>query len=204
MENLLTSPVTLSLLAANIVASLIGFSSRDFLEQNIFWIGPLLRKQEWHRIVTAGFLHGGQLHLFMNMLTLYFCGPSLEGALGPARFLLLYFGSLLGGTLWEFVEKRRDPNYRSLGASGAISGLLLAISVLAPFSVISLFFFLPMWSIVFGVLFIVISYVLSKRDNTIIAHGGHLGGAVAGLILTLLLVPGAGTNLIREVAEKFG
>ncbi len=204
MDILSQSPATFALLAANIIASLIAFSQQDFFVGNSFWIQPIRQGRQWHRMLTSGFLHVNMTHLFVNMITLYFFGPTLEYIFGTINFLLLYFVSLLGGSVWMYIEKRNDPDYRAVGASGAISGLMLAVALLFPFATIYLMFAIPIWAGVYGALFIIISFILSGRDNAMIAHGAHLGGAVAGLVITLLLKPESLGNLLQQISERLG
>ncbi len=204
MEGLLASPVTLGLLAANIIASVLAFSNRDFYEQNLFWIEPINKGGQVHRFVTSAFLHVSPTHLLINMYVLWMFGMILERVLGAGGFLLLYFGALLGGNLWEYVDKRNTPDYRAVGASGATSGIVMAFCLFFPFHMLYLLFAIPMWAIVFGIGYIVISYILSQRDGTMIAHGAHLGGALAGLVVALVLKPEAWGNLVAEVTNKIG
>lgn len=198
------SPVTLALVAMNVVVSLIGFQNKAFFEQNAFWIAPIREGGELHRFVTSAFLHVNFLHLLVNMYVLYEFGSILEGILGTTGFLIMYAASLLAGNLWEYVDNRAKPDYRAVGASGATSGVVLSFCLLFPFALLGLFFIIPMWAIVAGVGFILVSFFLSQRDNTLIAHGAHLGGALAGAAITLLLVPNAWSNLLAQVTEKFG
>lgn len=197
-------PITVSLIAANVLFSLIGLRNRRFFEDNAFWIAPIRDGNQWWRFVTSAFLHVNLTHLLVNMFVLWQFGRELEAGLGAPRFLLIYFGSLIAGNLWEYFDNRAKPDYRAVGASGATSGVILSFSVLAPFALLGLFFIIPMWAIVAAVLFITVSFILSQRDNTLIAHGAHLGGALAGGALTLLLVPGAWTNLMQQIAERLG
>ncbi|MCA8898338.1 MAG: rhomboid family intramembrane serine protease [Hyphomonas sp.] len=204
MEAFTTSPVTFALLAANIVASVVALTVPDFMDQNSFWIRPVREQKQWHRLLTSGFLHVNGAHLLVNMLTLYFFGPLLEAKLGSVNFILLYFGSLIGGSLWMVVDKYNRPDYRAIGASGAISGLMSAVGLLFPFATIYVFFALPIWAGLYALLFIVVSFIYSQRENTMIAHGAHLGGALAGLVITLLLQPEALDHLMRQLASRFG
>ncbi|HAO34675.1 MULTISPECIES: rhomboid family intramembrane serine protease [unclassified Hyphomonas] len=197
-------PVTISLIAANVLVSLIGLSNRAFFEDNNFWIAPIREGRQWWRFVTSAFLHVNSTHLLINMFVLWQFGGVLERELGATTFLIIYFGSLFAGNAWEYIDKRDQPDYRAVGASGATSGIVLAFSVLAPFAVLYLLFILPMWAIVAAVLFISVSFFLSQRPNTMIAHGAHLGGALAGAALTFLLVPGAWSALLAQIAERLG
>ena len=188
MEFLSSFPITSALIAANLVASLFAFTNPDFFEQNLFRVGNVLRRNEYHRALTSGFLHVDAMHLFFNMYALYLFGRYLEVWLGVGGYLIVYFGSLLGASAWMLWEKRNKLNYSAVGASGAVSGVILSFCIFEPFAQLS-FFFVPMPAIVFGLGYIAISLALSQRQNAVIAHGAHLGGAVTGLALTILLSP---------------
>lgn len=197
-------PITTALIAANLVASLIAFTNRDFYEQNLFRIRSILKNGEWHRTVTSAFLHVSAAHLLVNMFVLYMFGGYLEARLGTGGYLLVYFAALIGASLWMLAEKRGEPDYSAVGASGAVSGVVLGFCVFEPFAMLYLFFAIPMPAIVFGIGYIVISYALSKRDNAIVAHGAHLGGALAGLAATLVIAPGALAGLLAMVSGAGG
>jgi len=211
MEALTSAPATMALLAANIIVSLIGFSNREMFEQNAFWIAPIRQGKQWYRFVTAGFLHVNQLHLIINMYVLYSFGTLLESkVLGTQGFLLVYFASLLGGSAWEYVTKKDQPNYRAVGASGATSGTILAFSLFFPFATLLLFFVIPMPAIVLAIGFIGVSYYLSGKQGVsgkqggMIAHGAHLGGALAGLAVAIALRPEALGRLFEQITGLLG
>ncbi|WOR16450.1 rhomboid family intramembrane serine protease [Hyphomonas sp. FCG-A18] len=205
MEVFYQSPATFVLIAANVIASMIAFSNPRFMEQNLFHVGPILQGREWHRIVTSGFLHGGFFHLLINMYVLYGFGRLLEhpNVLGTGGFLIVYGAALLGGSFWSLLENRRKPDYRALGASGATSGIILSVCLFAPFATLILFV-IPMPAVVFGVVFIVLSAVLAQRENKVIGHEAHLGGALAGLIATMLVRPDALSIFSEQVAARLG
>ncbi len=204
MELLTQSPATLGLIIMNVIVSLIALNNREIFDKNVFWVGPIQKQKEWYRFFTSAFLHVNNLHLIINMYVLFAFGRVLEKILGTTGFILLYIISLLAGNAWAYFSNRHNLNYRAAGASGATSGIILAFCLFFPFATLLLFFVIPMWSIVLAVLFLVGSYVLSKRENTIIGHEAHLGGAVAGLLVALLLRPDAWGMLLQQIAEKFG
>lgn len=205
MEAFAQAPATLALIAANVIISLIGFSNRKIFEQNAFWIAPIKEKKQWHRFVTAGFLHVNHLHLFINMYVLYGFGMILEKQiLGTSGFLLVYFAALLGGSAWEYVTKKDQPNYRAVGASGATSGTILAFSLFEPFALLLLFFVIPMPAIVLAIGFIWVSYHFAGKQGGMIAHGAHLGGALAGLVMAIFLRPDAVGFLFDEITRVLG
>ena len=203
MEYLATSPATIALIAANVIASFMAFNSPAFMEQNLFHVRPILKNKEYHRLLTSGFLHGGLFHLFINMYVLLGFGAVIEDGIGTLRFLVIYFAALLGGNLWALMENRNKPDYRALGASGATSGIILSYCLFLPFSMLS-FFFIPMPAIVFAILFIGVSAWLAQRENKIIGHEAHLGGAIAGLVATIAVAPAALSSFGEQVAAFLG
>jgi len=205
MEELTAYPATVMLIAANVAASLYAFASPAFMNKNLFHVGPILQQREWHRILTSGFLHGGMMHLFINMYVLWNFGGFVEDELGIWRFLVIYFAALLGGSLWSLLENKRKPNYRALGASGATSGIVLSFILFEPFR--ELFIFpipIPMPAIVLGILFIVVSAVLAQRENKVIGHEAHLGGALAGILATIAVAPYALSIFSKQIVSVLG
>ena len=201
----LASPLTYALLAANVILSLMAFGDERFLNKGLFIVGPILRDNQYYRLISSGFLHGSQTHLLVNMLTLFFFGPELEKKLGTGMFAVVYVISLLGGGLWSLMENRRNPRYSALGASGAISGVLIAYSLLKPFDILLLFLVLPMPAIVFTALYIGYSmYASVYQKNSRIGHDAHLGGALAGGLVTALLVPTAWSEFIDAIEGSLG
>ncbi len=127
---------------------------------------------QWWRLVTGGFLHAGLLHLFFNMYVLYWLGSMLEPQLGRARFLGLYFASLLAGSFGALLLS--DPRAQTVGASGAVFGLMGAAFVLQRARGIN-----PMESGIglFILLNLGITFIIPG-----ISIGGHLGGLVGGAL----------------------
>jgi membrane associated rhomboid family serine protease len=204
MDLLIASPVTLGLLVLNILASMFAFSNERFMQQNILWVGPMRDQGEWYRGLSSGFLHVNPPHLMLNMYALFLFGPICEYVLGGVGFAIVYFASLIGGSAWAYWHNQGESQYRAAGASGALSGMILAFCLFDPFSILLAFFVIPMWGIVFGILYIGLSYVFSKRADRIIGHEAHLGGAVAGVIATLIVRPQTFGDFIGQVAARFG
>lgn len=131
--------------------------------------GPLVAHGEWYRLVSGGFLHASPLHLGMNMFLLWLLGQALEPSLGRSQFVAVYLVSLLGGSLGVMLL---DPASATLGASGAVFGLMGALTVLQMRSGQN-----P-WQSGIGTL-IVLNLVITFMVPGI-SIGGHLGGLVAG------------------------
>jgi len=167
-----------------------GFSRPKYFEDSEFHVDKILINKEYRRLLSSGFLHVNWLHFAFNMIALASFSLSLEHTLGLQKFILLYFCSLVGGNLLALYIHRNHGNYRAVGASGAISGVVLASIILFPEGEISLIL-LPygIKSWIFGLVFIVLSIfgIKSGKDN--IGHEAHLGGALVGVLVTLLLQP---------------
>ncbi len=139
-------------------------------------LGPAINDGEWYRILTGGFLHAGFLHLGLNMLVLWILGRLLEPAIGTPRFLGIYFVSLLAGSFGALVA---DPGIPTVGASGAIYGLMGATIVIARRrGVQEIASQIGVWL----VLNLVLSFSISG-----ISVGGHIGGLIGGTLAGLLL-----------------
>jgi membrane associated rhomboid family serine protease len=189
-QMLMASPVTLALLAANILVSIAAFRNQRLLSSMLFDMARIRRNGEYHRMITSGFIHGDPMHLFMNMLALFLLGPALEMTVGTAAYLGVYLAALLGGSLWTFMDHYRDMNYRALGASGAVSGVICAAALFYPLETIYVFFALPMPFILFTALYIGWSaWAATSGVRDGIGHGAHLGGALTGVALVCLLWP---------------
>lgn len=204
MAEFIAFPATFALIVLNVIASLVAFRNVAFNHQNILWIGPMQQRGEWHRLISSGFLHVNGPHLFLNMFGLYMFGPIIEHTLGGTNFLIVYLASLIAGNVWAYFWNRNQPDYRAAGASGALSGIILAFCMIAPFQMLYLLFLIPMWGIVFGVLYIVVSYIFSQRANRVIGHEAHLGGAVAGAVTTVLVDARVWPNFVNQLAERLG
>lgn len=167
-----------------------AFRDYSFKEKHLFDVDRILMDKEYSRLVSSGFLHASWLHFAFNMMALLSFSFSLELLFGASKFLILYFGSLIGGSLLALWIHRNHGDYRALGASGAVSGIIFSSIVLNPNSEIG-FLFLPFHikSWLFGVIFMLVSIwgIKSQRDN--IGHEAHLGGAIIGVLLTLFYIP---------------
>jgi len=209
MDALLQSPITLALLLLNVGISGYAMLELSLIDELSFRPIRIEKQGQYYRFLTAGFVHGGGAHLAFNMITLYFFGPPLEGLLGPAAFLVLYFGSEMAAHGLTFFMHRSDPQYAAVGASGAISGVLFAFCLYYPLRMLGVMLVIPMPAILFAVLYVVVSiYAIGQRQPGVrggIAHEAHLGGALGGVVLTILLdYPRPINAFLREMQSLLG
>lgn len=178
----------IAIIVANILFSYKGFNDYSFFRKYEFHIGRI-RSGEQIRMITSGFLHADLGHLAFNMITLFFFAPVVSSYLGNLMFVIIYFASLIFGSLLTLVIHKNEYNYRAIGASGAVTGVLYSAILLRPDMMLGIFFVIPMPAYVFGILYLLYSIYGMKAKNDGIGHTAHFGGAIGGYLITLLVYP---------------
>jgi membrane associated rhomboid family serine protease len=181
-----TAPVTYTLIALNVLIYLVGASQGGSLSQagtsiyrhgslynHMVLFGPYVPHSGWYRLVTAMFLHESLLHIGFNMYALFVIGRVVEQYLGTARYLGLYFVSGLAGSAGALLQA---PTIPSLGASGAIFGILGAMMILEWQVTGSL----AGQALALVVINLGLSFVIPG-----ISWGAHLGGLIGGILIML-------------------
>jgi len=184
----------IAIIAVNALISFKAFDDQYFFRKYEFHIGSI-RSGENFRMLSSAFLHVDIAHLLFNMITLYFFAPVVIDYVGTPVFLLVYFGSLICGSLLTLQFHKNDYSYRAVGASGAVTGVLYSAILLNPDMNLYFFFIpIPIPAYVFGIGYLLYSIygMKAKRDN--IGHTAHFGGAIGGYAITLFNQP----NLLTE------
>jgi membrane associated rhomboid family serine protease len=188
-----------SIFILTLIVSLIGlFAAPQVIERSMLRPYWLLRNREYHRLVTSGFVHADLGHLIFNMITFYFFAFQLEQRIGTMKFLVLYLAGLGLSDLGTYFKHRNEPNYASLGASGAILAVLFASIVYFPEQ--RLFIIpipVPIPAPLFAVGYLIYSYFSSKHSRGRINHDAHIGGALTGLAFVAVTDPGAYAFITR-------
>lgn len=180
---------TIAVIAANVLVSLKGFNDNSFFERYKFNISAINAGQK-DRMLTSGFLHVDWAHLFFNMFTLYFFAPVVIGWLGTLQFIIVYFISLVAGSLLAMVFHKNEPYYSAVGASGAVTGVLYAAILLQPNMQLGILFIpIPVPAYVFGIGYLLYSIYGMKSRIGNIGHTAHFGGAIGGYLTTLIFLP---------------
>ena len=180
--------ILIIIIAANALMSFKGFNDISFFRKYEFHMGSI-RAGEQVRLFSSGFLHADIGHLAFNMLTLYFFAPVVIGYLGTVSFIIIYMASLLFGSLLTILFHKNDYNYRAVGASGAVTGVLYSAILLRPDMMLGLFFIVPIPAYLFGILYLLYSIYGMRAKNDNIGHTAHFGGAIGGYIVTLATQP---------------
>lgn len=192
----------LPIVGVTLWASFKGFKDRAFRSNWLLVPYKVHYDRQGYRLLTHGFIHADTTHLFLNMFVLWQFGGGVEDALrygeldsawlglsGQWTFAVLYFGGMLAAGLPALSKHKDNPNYASLGASGAVSAVLMAYILLYPTHQLLLFFVIPMPAVVAGVLFFVYESHMNRKGRTGIAHDAHLVGAAFGAGLMLAYEP---------------
>ncbi|MNL04874.1 Rhomboid protease GluP [compost metagenome] len=185
--------ILIAIIVANVVISYKGFNDLYFFRKYEFHVGSI-RSGEQIRMLSSGFLHVDMMHLIFNMLTLYFFAPVVLNWLGNFSFVLVYFGSLIFGSLLTMLFHKNDYSYRAVGASGAVTGVLYSAILLQPDMMLGIFFIIPMPAYIFGILYLLYSIYGMKAKNDNIGHTAHFGGAIGGYLITLIKMPSLFTD----------
>ncbi|HET7002417.1 MAG TPA: rhomboid family intramembrane serine protease [Puia sp.] len=186
--------ITLTIIIVTCVITLTGFKNGKVVDELIFWPPAISKKHQYYRFISCGLIHADYMHLIFNMLTLYFFGTFMEahyqGELGLQKwyYLALYIGALIVSNIPTYLKHRNDYNYRSLGASGAVSAVLFAFILLYPWQRIVVLVF-PVPAIVYGVLFLVYSAYMSRKGGDNVNHDAHFYGALFGILFTIAVSP---------------
>jgi membrane associated rhomboid family serine protease len=196
---LMSTPASLGLLIAIALVSIAAFSSPKLIERNLLRPYQVLRRKDYLPVVTCGFIHANWSHLIFNGLTLYFFGPNLERTIGTTRFLVLYTVGLVLSSLGTVWKHRDDPNYASLGASGAILAILFAYIVYYPTQMLYLYFAIPIPAVLFAFGYLGYTIWASKNPHGGINHDAHLDGALTGLLFVALTDFGAWRRAFDQV-----
>jgi len=199
MISILDTPVTITLIFANAAIYLwIRYSNPVYFQRFAEWPFQIVYKKRYYQMLTSAFLHADVMHLFFNLFALYSFGQVLETlfvrsfgfASGSIYFVLIYFISLFSGSIMTVLFHFKNPGYVAVGASGAVSGIVFSYIIFFPTSTVG-FFFIPMPAFVFALLYVGASIYGMKTRFGNIGHEAHLGGAIGGVIATLLLIEGA-------------
>ena len=202
--------ITLSLVII-VITSLISiqaFNKREIMYKLEYSPYLVSNKRQFYRMGSVVLVHSDGTHLFVNMLVLFMFGRSVEGVFstefgffGPLLFLLLYIGGALFASLPAMGKHRNNPNYRAVGASGAVSSIVFCFILIFPTENINLlilpFLDIPAW--IFGGMYLALEYYLDKRSMDNVAHDAHFWGALFGIIFPLLLRPELGPRFLALI-----
>ncbi|HWI90021.1 MAG TPA: rhomboid family intramembrane serine protease [Flavisolibacter sp.] len=198
--------ITTIIIIITALISIGGFSNQKIIDDLIFYPPAVSQRNQWYRFITCGLIHADVGHLIFNMLSLYLFGRFVEEKFieifaqnGKLIYLLMYVTSLFVCLLPTYLKNKNNYSYRSLGASGAVSAVVFAGLMIAPYVQVGFFFIPPIIpGFVFGPLYLLITAWLDKRGGGNINHSAHLWGALYGLLFIIVAGRMVGYDAIQE------
>lgn len=198
--------LTTAIIVITSAVSLYAMNQREVLSR--FMMNPYLVTQrgQYYRMLTSGLIHADFAHLLFNMFSFYFFGRNLEyifsaifGSLGPVYFIVLYVLGIIISDLPTLFKHKNNPGYNSLGASGAVSAVIFACILFDPLADL-LIYFIPVKGFIFAAIYLVYSYISSKRSRDGINHDAHLYGALFGILFCIVFYPDSIRIFIEQIS----
>lgn len=194
------SPVSSVIFILTVLTSIFAFNNANIYGKFMLHPYSVAKGKNLYQLISSGFIHKDWAHLIFNMLSYYFFAFNLEKIIGHWQFGVLYMGSLILSDL-PSVQKHKDHFwYNSLGASGAVCAVVFSFILFAPLT--KLFIFpipIPIPAVLYGVIFLAYTSYAGRRANDGINHDAHFYGAIAGVLITILLYPSAISFFIESI-----
>ncbi len=195
--------ITIILVGLTGLISYQAFSNRQLFDSLKHYPYIEHREKQYYRLLSSGFVHGDMNHLLINMFVLWQFGTVVErlfmieyGNMGRLFFLLFYLVLLVLSDLPTHINKKNDPRYAAIGASGATSGIVFIYVMNDPWQ---WFIFPPLPGILMGVGYLIYSSWANNNRQDGIGHSAHFWGALAGVALGLLLLPDLGASFLSKI-----
>ncbi len=193
------------------IISIYTFNRTELKNKLLFSPYRYINEENKWIIITHAFIHADFLHLFFNMYVLYIFAPSLEAyfnitsEIGYIYFLSIYLLGIIFSTLPSIIKHNKNPNYFSLGASGAVSSVVFAYIIIYPLRELGLIILPGIWipGFIFGTIYLISEHYLSKKQYSNIAHDAHISGAIFGIIFVLLYDLNNFEKFIKKITYYF-
>ena len=195
-------PLLLPIIVVTACISIYAMKRPEVLSKMMLSPYKVVHNNEYYRILSHGFIHSDGMHLAINLFVLWEFGSVVELEYGEG-FPFLFFGAIIAASIPAIAKHKNNINYNSLGASGAVSAILMAFIVAHPSHTLLLFFVIPIPAILAGLLFFIFERSMQKRGGTGIAHDAHIYGAGFGLIYALIKNPNGLSNMFYALTGLF-
>lgn len=187
--------ITLIIVIITALISFSAFNNEKIMNDLIFYPPAVTNNKQYYRFITCGFIHADFAHLIFNMISLYLFGKFVEDKFveifdkgGKILYLAMYLLALIVSLLPTYAKNKNNQYYRSLGASGAVSAVVFAGLMIAPYVKVGLFIIPPIIpGFIFGPLYLIISAWLDKKGGDNINHSAHIWGALFGLVFLIIV-----------------
>lgn len=198
--------ITVFIIILTVGISFYAFGNPKVMNDYLFLVHRINNQKEYFRFVSSGFIHADFNHLLFNMITLFSFGSYVEAyfdAIFPSNskviFVLFYMSAMIVSQIPSYFKNKNNYQYASLGASGAISAVLYASILFDPWSKIYFFMIIPIPAVIFGALYLALSYYMHKNKIFNWEHLVHITGAIYGFIFPALFYPDLLLNFINQI-----
>lgn len=195
--------LTLFIIIITSVISILAFNNQDLFNRLKFNSYLVWHKKNYARLLSHALIHNGWMHLIINMYVLWIFGRYIEAAFSDASifpathdygkflYILMYVLAVPIASVLSLFKHKNNHYYNSVGASGAVSAIVFTFILLNPTGDLGIIFIpIRIPAYIFGLLYLVYSYFMSRRDKDNIAHDAHFIGSVFGLLFPIILSPG--------------
>lgn len=204
------TPVTFIILLATGIVSWRAFEQSSLFEKLLHSPYRVKHQKQYYRLFSHMLVHADFIHLALNMFVFYSFGRVMEAIFtinwGPMKGRLLFIALyVLGGVAATLPSMRKHGDnygYNSVGASGAVSALLMSYMILFPLNEIA-FFFIPMPAFIGVFVFFLLEHFMKRNVRSNIAHDAHIWGALFGIVFIALVVPNSLPRFFAQVASVF-
>ncbi len=204
IEILNGTPVASIIFIFTIITSVYAFYDAGVYGKFMLHPYSVAKGKNLYQLLTSGVVHKDWGHLIFNMLSYYFFAFQLESIMGHWQFGLLYIGSLVLSDLPTVFKHKDHFWYNSLGASGAVCAVLFSYIMFAPLTTLLIIPIpFPIYSFLYGVIFLAYTSYAGRRANDGINHDAHFYGALAGVIITIILYPQVIGIFTQSIQQKF-
>jgi membrane associated rhomboid family serine protease len=206
-----SNSLTFLIMAVTVVISLLAWQKPAWMDAMMMSPYRILKKQEYWRFLTSGFIHADFTHLFFNLFSFYFFGMQLEYIfsmifpdIGGYVFVLFYLLGIFVADLPTYFRQRNNPYFNSLGASGAVSAVIFAGIMFFPTEPIYLFGFVQIPGFIYAGLFTWYSVAMDRRGRDNVNHSAHLYGGLFGLLFITLIRPSIWIEFVQKIISMLG
>jgi len=199
--------ITIIIISVTVLISLLSLNNIELFDRLKFNAYDVKHSNQWYRFFSYGFLHSGWVHLLINMVVFYSFGTIVEQVFRGffkekyiLYYILLYLGGLLLSIIPAYGKYKNDVFYNAVGASGAVSSVVFASIIILPKAPISFFFIpveIPAW--IFGILYIIYEFYMTRKAKDNIGHDAHFWGAVYGVIFMIALKPSLAVGFLKQI-----
>src|SRR4030095_11553203 len=203
--------ITILIIIFTSLVSYQGFTNYRFIDRMKHFPSREWSAKEYYRLLTSGFVHADWIHLLINMFVLYSFGEFIESYIvtefgkpwGRIIFLVMYMLNIVLANIPTFIRHKQNPSFSSIGASGAVSGIVFIFILLRPWSNLFFFIIIPLPAILFGIGYLIYSSWAANREHGRLDHLAHFAGAIAGMMMIIILKKEILADFFHKLVSEF-